>query len=135
MNPPGALRAGTTLGLIYADISSCRVGFAPTFGDPHPTTYGANGDGRGQFGFPYGLSLDAQGRVLVAEPRNNRIVRFDGPTGKAWTALATTETHPLLSPSSIATDSKSRICFACPDEKLLVRIDDLQGTGWTVLKL
>ena len=42
------------------------------------TSWGAPGQGRGQFNLPHGIAVDKSGRVFVADRENSRIQIFDG---------------------------------------------------------
>ena len=49
-------------------------------------TYGKIGTGPGEFSFPTGLALDAQGRLYITD-EVHRLVRVNDMSGAGWTAF------------------------------------------------
>jgi tripartite motif-containing protein 71 len=43
------------------------------------TKWGSQGNGDGQFNFPYGVAVDGSGNVFVAEYNNDRVQKFACP--------------------------------------------------------
>ncbi len=56
------------------------------------TTFGAEGSGANRFNLPWGIFVDAAGKIYVADNGNNRIVRIDDLTGAGWTTLGSAGT-------------------------------------------
>ncbi|MDB5294115.1 MAG: pknD 3 [Phycisphaerales bacterium] len=72
---------------------------------------GGVGSELGQFRFPYGMDLDADGRLVVCEFGNNRVQLVDKETGKGlktWGA-AGREPGQLAYPWGVAIDGKGRV--------------------------
>jgi sugar lactone lactonase YvrE len=73
-HPKGLAVRGTRL--YIADDQRHRVLVTDTGGRILRSIGGGSGSAPGQLNFPYGVALDAQGRVFVADNLNHRIVRF-----------------------------------------------------------
>ncbi|PTX91776.1 SMP-30/gluconolactonase/LRE family protein [Opitutus sp. ER46] len=70
------------------------------------TTWGGPGSAAGQFNAPYGLALDAQGNVWVADGGNHRVQKFDA-NGQFLAAIGTFGTGPgqFVTPVWVSFDS------------------------------
>lgn len=62
-------------------ISAAAPAPAPVRSIPLVRTWGALGDGPGEFDFPIGLALEASGTLVVSDHYNNRVQRFDADGG------------------------------------------------------
>ncbi len=60
---------------------------------------GSAGSGPGQFGFPYGVALDAAGDVYVADDINHRVVKLDPAAGIRSARGAASARNPASSRS------------------------------------
>jgi hypothetical protein len=99
-------------------------------------TYGSQGGGVGQFYGAYGLALDAQGRIYVADTYNCRVVRIDDMKGTNWATYGGTcgsGQGQFYDPMGIAVDSLDRIYVLDGSNSRVVRIDDMTGTNWTTI--
>src|SRR5579864_7453020 len=97
-------------------------------------TYGSQGSGVGQFYGAYGIALDSQGRIYVADTYNCRVVRIDDMKGTNWTTFGGTcgsGQKQFYDPMGIAVDSLGRIYVLDGSNSRVVRIDDMTGANWT----
>ncbi|WP_027004664.1 NHL repeat-containing protein [Conexibacter woesei] len=79
-NPRGVAVRGTRM--LVADDQHHRVAAFDTGGHLLASIGAGQGAGPGQLNFPYGVAIDAQGRVFVADDMNQRIVRYSTPATK-----------------------------------------------------
>jgi streptogramin lyase len=86
--------------------------------------------GQGQFAMPFGIWVDAQGRIYIADP-HCCIVRIDDMKGLNWTIFGSKESkNPALTgPHGICLDFAERIYVACVGYNCIVRMDDMKGTN------
>lgn len=72
---------------------------------------GRVGSGPGEFRFPYGLDMDAQGRLIVCEFGNNRVQRIDPVSGKGLGVWGVGGRAPgeLAYPWGVAVDKRGRV--------------------------
>ena len=96
---------------------------------------GKLGTGIKQFTSPYGVALDAAGKIYVSDSGNCRIVRFDNMTGLNWTSYGTcgAGTGQFSNPEGLWVESSGKIYVADTGNNRIVRIDDLAGTNFTTL--
>lgn len=82
---------------------------------------------------PTGVAIDAQGRILVADQGNGRIVRMDDMKGSGWTAFGSigTGANQFKNPAGVALDSQGGIYVADQGNSRIVFMGDVKGTGWT----
>ena len=75
--------------------------------------WGSQGTGNGQFQSPYGIAVDANGRVFVADTNNHRIQKFepDGTFVKAWGSLGT-DPGQFNKPWDVAVSDTGRVYVA-----------------------
>jgi tripartite motif-containing protein 71 len=84
-HPKGLAVKGTRL--YIADDQRHRILVTDTGGRIIRSVGGGSGSRPGQLNFPYGVALDPQGRLFVADNMNHRIVRFStASTGYAYKA-------------------------------------------------
>jgi tripartite motif-containing protein 71 len=84
-HPKGLAVKGTRL--YIADDQRHRILVTDTGGRLLRTVGGGSGSKPGQLNFPYGVAVDPQGRLFVADNVNHRIVRFStASTGYAYKA-------------------------------------------------
>jgi tripartite motif-containing protein 71 len=79
-NPRGVAVRGTRM--LVADDQHHRVAAFDTGGHLLASIGSGQGGGPGQLNFPYGVAIDPQGRVFVADDMNQRIVRYSTPATK-----------------------------------------------------
>ena len=115
--PPGLLanpRGLATRGqrLIVADDHHHRLVVMDFGGRVIRTVGSGQGSGRNQFSFPFGVAVDPQGRVFVADDINQRVLRF-GPQPdykyKARWGSYGTGPGQLAYPRAIASDSSGAL--------------------------
>ncbi len=99
------------------------------------TSLGKLGSGTKQFSAPYGVALDAAGKIYVSDGGNCRIVRMDNMTGLNWTSYGTCGTGmgQFSNPEGLWVDSSGKIYVADAGNNRIVRIDDITGTNFTSL--
>jgi streptogramin lyase len=96
-------------------------------------TLGRPGRGVGEFASPFGVTVDAQDHIYVADADNGRIVRMDSIDGSGWTSLGRRGRGQgeFDEPADVALDSLGRIYVADRGNDRIVRVDDMTGRGWT----
>ncbi|HVW16821.1 MAG TPA: NHL repeat-containing protein [Solirubrobacteraceae bacterium] len=118
--PPGQLQfprgiAVRKTRLLVADDQHHRVVAYDTGGHFLKVVGSGQGAGPGQMNNPYGVALDAAGRVFVADDLNQRILRFstlpDYAYRARWGAYGT-DPGRLAYPRSIATDPQGQLYVA-----------------------
>jgi sugar lactone lactonase YvrE len=98
-------------GLLYVtDASNHRICVFRTDGT-FVRNMGGVGSGLGQFRFPYGLDIDADGRLIVCEFGNNRVQRIDKETGQGLATWGHAGRDPgqLAYPWGVAVDKHGRV--------------------------
>ena len=88
----------------------------------------------GGFYGAYGVALDAQGRIYVADTYNCRVVRIDDMTGAnavTYGGTCGSGQGQFYDPSGIAVDSNGKIYIMDTGNSRFVRIDDMTGANWT----
>ena len=113
-NPRGVAVRGTRM--LVADDQHHRVAAFDTGGHQLASIGAGQGAGPGQLNFPYGVAIDPQGRVFVADDLNHRVVRYSTPaTGykyKArWGAYGTAPGR-LAFPRGAATNGNGELFVA-----------------------
>lgn len=79
-NPRGVAVRGTRM--LVADDQHHRVAAFDTGGHLLASIGNGQGTGPGQMNYPYGVAIDPQGRVFVADDMNQRVLRFSTPQTK-----------------------------------------------------
>jgi sugar lactone lactonase YvrE len=99
------------------------------------TSIGTLGSGTKQFSAPYGVALDAAGKIYVSDGGNCRIVRMDNMTGLNWTSYGTcgAGAGQFSNPQGLWVDSNGKIYVADAGNNRIVRMDDITGTNFTTL--
>jgi ABC-type Fe3+ transport system permease subunit/sugar lactone lactonase YvrE len=98
-------------GLLYVtDASNHRICVFRTDGT-FVRNMGRVGSELGQFRFPYGLDMDAEGRLIVCEFGNNRVQRVDKETGRGLATWGHAGRDPgqLAYPWGVAVDKHDRV--------------------------
>ena len=98
-------------GLLYVtDASNHRICVFRTDGT-FVRNMGGVGSGLGQFRFPYGLDIDADGRLIVCEFGNNRVQRIDKETGQGLATWGHAGRDPgqFAYPWGVAVDKHGRV--------------------------
>ncbi|MGI9098614.1 MAG: 6-bladed beta-propeller [Solirubrobacteraceae bacterium] len=126
-NPRGLAVSGTRL--VVADDHNHRLAVYDTGGRFLQTIGSGRGQGLGQLSFPFGVAVDPQGRVFVADDLNHRVVRF-GPKSRypykaRWGSYGTTPGR-LAYPRAIAVDQAGEIYVTNTGND---RIDVFDRTG------
>jgi NHL repeat len=62
-----------------AALVVCGLSLGIATSATYVTSWGSRGSGPGQFGYPYGVAVDAQRHVYVADTSNRRIEKFSQP--------------------------------------------------------
>lgn len=138
--PPGLPRGAW---LVVSDTYNHRLVFLGRAGRRAVfRTFGRHGRGVGEFSEPRGLAVDAEGRLLVVDSDNHRIVRISGLQGEGWAALEGGADYDLVEQGprdrtfdlvdGIAVHPRDgRIFFSDTNNNRLVSITGLDGAGWT----
>jgi len=128
-NPRGVAVRGTRM--LVADDQHHRVAAFDTGGHLLASIGAGQGAGPGQLNFPYGVAIDPQGRVFVADDMNQRIVRYSTPATKyqykaRWGSYGTGPNN-LAYPRGLATNGSGELYVANTGND---RIDvfDVSGT-------
>ncbi len=98
--------------LFVADDQNHRILVMDTGGRQLTTIGGGSGERPGQLNYPYGVALDAAGRVFVADNMNQRILRFStGPSYPYKGRWGSYGTKPgqLAYPRGIAIDPSGNV--------------------------
>lgn len=127
-NPRGVAVRGTRM--LVADDQHHRVAAFDTGGHLLASIGAGQGAGPGQLNFPYGVSIDPQGRVFVADDMNQRIVRYSTPQTKyqykaRWGSYGTGPNN-LAYPRGLATNTSGELFVANTGND---RIDVFDASG------
>jgi hypothetical protein len=95
-------------------------------------TFGSQGTGMNEFWNTYGVAVDKNDSIYIADS-NGRIVHIDDISGGGWISFGTDGggTNQFHSPRAIAVDEDGHIYVADNSNNRIVRIDDMSGIGWT----
>lgn len=96
-------------------------------------TLGSEGKGRLQFREPRGMTVDPQGRLVVVDTENYRLVRIDDPSGAGWTVYdGRADGQSFSQISSVAAEpGTGRLFVSDPNRHAILRVDGMEGGGWT----
>ena len=127
-NPRGVAVRGTRM--LVADDQHHRVAAFDTGGHLLASIGAGQGAGPGQLNFPYGVAIDPQGRVFVADDLNHRVVRYSTPATKyqykaRWGAYGTAPGR-LAYPRGLATNNNGELFVANTGND---RIDVFDASG------
>src|ERR1022692_4796647 len=94
---------------------------------------GSRGGGTNQFRNPWGIAVDAAGKIYVTDNVNCRVVRMDDMSGTNWTSVGHCGSggHQFNNPTGLFVDSAGKIYIADMNNFRLVRMDNMAGTNWT----
>lgn len=133
--PPGTLQnprgvAVRATRMLVADDQHHRVAAFDTGGHLLASIGAGQGAGPGQLNFPYGVAIDPQGRVFVADDMNQRIVRYSTPQTKyqykaRWGSYGTGPNN-LAYPRGLATNGSGELFVANTGND---RIDVFDASG------
>lgn len=84
----------------------------------------------GGFNQPTGLTIDNQGRLLIADFGNNRIVRVDNIAGDNMVIYSGPVGNTFSTPVNLAVDASDRIYVADLGNNRICRIDDMSGANF-----
>lgn len=121
--------------LVVADTYNDRLVFLCRDGSEMVwRTLGSTGKGRLQFREPRGMTVDPQGRLVVVDTENYRLVRVDDPSGAGWTEYdGSADGQSFSQISSVACEpGTGRLFVSDPNRHCIVRVDGMSGGGWTV---
>ncbi len=116
---------------VVADFGNGRIAGMRSASNPIWTSFGAIGNGAGQFNGPVGIATDALHRIYICDTHNSRIVRINDMSGAGWVSLSGAGGHSFINPQNIAIDSQNRIYVTSYQSGVLIRINDMTGAGWT----
>jgi streptogramin lyase len=99
------------------------------------TSVGKLGSGTKQFSSPWGVALDAAGRIYVSDSGNCRIVRMDNMKGTNWISYGTcgAGAGQFSTPEGLWVDASGKIYVADTGNNRIVRMDDMAGTNFAAL--
>jgi DNA-binding beta-propeller fold protein YncE len=128
-NPRGVAVRGTRM--LVADDQHHRVAAFDTGGHLLASIGAGQGAGPEQLNFPYGVAIDPQGRVFVADDMNQRVVRYSTPATKyqykaRWGSYGTAPGQ-LAYPRGAATNTSGEL-FVANTGNDRVDVFDASGT-------
>ena len=71
--------------------------------------FGKEGSGDDGFSYPNGIAVDRQGRILVADSNNGRVIAFDADGNRLWAFGRGAASANLALPRGIAVDAQNRL--------------------------
>jgi plastocyanin len=88
-------------------------------------TYGGTGTGDGQFNFPIGITLDADGNIYVVDSDNNRVQKLDsnGNYVSKWGSLGSGNLQ-FSSPDDIALDADGNVYVSDTGNHRIMKFDN-----------
>ena len=93
-------------------------------------SFGSLGSGTNQFN-GQSVSLCNDGKLLIADRFNHRIVRIDDISGTGWTVLSGYMGNTFSYPIDAVMGIDGRIYIADQYHHRIVKVDDMTGAGWT----
>ena len=105
-------RVALALALVVALAALCTTA-APASAATFVRSWGSFGWGHGQFGYPEGVAVDANGHVYVPDTDNNRIEKFtaDGAFLTAWGSKGRGDGQ-FAYPQGVAVDAHGHVYVA-----------------------
>ncbi|MGO4880890.1 MAG: choice-of-anchor D domain-containing protein [Bryobacteraceae bacterium] len=99
------------------------------------TAFGKYGAGKNQFKLPWGLAVDAAGKIYVSDNATCRVIRMDDISGTNWTSLGHCGSgiRQFNSPAGLFVDLAGNIYVADSGNNRIVRMSGMAGGHWTVL--
>ena len=99
------------------------------------TSIGKPGSGVKEFSGPWGVALDAAGKIYVSDSGNCRIVRMDNMAGTNWTSYGNcgAGAGQFSNPEGLWVDASGKIYVADTGNNRIVRMDDITGTDFSSL--
>ena len=123
-NIPASVAIAPSGEVFVADgYANCRVHRFSAEGE-HLASWGAPGDGPGQFHLPHGIWVDRHGRLLVADRENDRVQMFtqDGDPLGQWPTK-------LIGPATVFVDGED-VAYVPEHNGGLFSVLTLEGSGW-----
>ena len=99
------------------------------------TSIGKSGNGTNQFSSPWGVALDAAGKIYVSDSGNCRIARMDNINGTNWTTYGScgAGVGQFSNPEGLWVDMNGKIYVADAGNNRITRMDDMSGTNFVSL--
>ena len=96
------------------------------------TALGKHGAGTNQFKLPWGIFVDAAGKIYVTDSAACRVVQMDDMSGTNWTTLGHcgSGTHQFNNPTGIFVDASGKIYVADTGNNRIVRMNGIAGGHW-----
>jgi DNA-binding beta-propeller fold protein YncE len=121
MNPPAGYEDWHPLGLTFDSVGNLYV--ADVTPGKHriivlddagelKLSFGTQGEGVGEFSYPNGIAVDADGRIFVADGNNGRMQAFDAEGNYLFMISRGMSPGDLSMPRGIAVDSENRLFIA-----------------------
>lgn len=129
----GSIFVNTEYEPVYvADTGNGRIVRIDDMSGANWISFGTPGAGTNQFQSPYGIFVNANGRIYVTDNLNCRVVRFDNMAGKNWTSFGSCGSGNLQfnNPTGLVVDSSGRIYITDTGNNRIVRVSDMAGDGW-----
>lgn len=129
----GSMFVNTEYEPVYvADTGNSRIVRIDDMFGANWVSFGTPGTETNQFQEPYGIFVNASGRIFVTDNLNCRVVSFDNMAGKNWTSFGTCGSGNLQfnNPTGLVVDSSGKIYITDTGNNRVVRISDMAGDGW-----
>ena len=118
--------------LFIADTYNNRIVRMDSMAGANWITFGSHGAGTNKFQLPWGIAVDAAGKIYVTDGGNCRVVRIDDMSGANWTSLGHcgSGSHQFNNPTGLFVDAAGNIYVADTGNNRIVRVNDIAGDGW-----
>jgi len=90
------------------------------------SSFGSEGQGKGEFKYPLGIDIPVSGRVYVADSGNHRVQIFDGAGGFIDQIKLPALNHPA-DPTDIAVDDTRNRCYVVDNDNHRILVYDLSN--------
>ena len=119
--------------LYVADTGNNRIVRIDDMKGDNWIALGSFGAGSNQFNQPWGIAVDAAGKIYVTDGGNCRVVRMDDISGTNWTSFGQCGSGSLQfnNPTGLFVDSAGKIYVTDTGNNRVVRVNDIAGDGWT----